>query len=124
MHAKAGDKVVMPPAWAHCVINADPTQRMVFGALCDRQYGFDYTGVRSHHGLAWFPLLKNPGSIDWQPNPHYIKSTLEQHQARSYPELGLAALSSLYAQFVENPESAMFVSDPGRAAHLWPTFAP
>ncbi|MGC8625371.1 MAG: glucose-6-phosphate isomerase family protein, partial [Phycisphaerae bacterium] len=41
--AKAGEKVVVPPGWAHCVINADPTGRMAFGAWCDRQYGFDYT---------------------------------------------------------------------------------
>ncbi len=46
----------MPPAWAHFVVNADPHSRLIVGAWCDRQYGFDYSQMRAHHGLAWFPL--------------------------------------------------------------------
>jgi glucose-6-phosphate isomerase len=122
--ARAGDKVVMPPNWAHCVINADPNRRMAFGAWCDRQYGFDYTGVRAHHGLAWFPTLTKSNTIEWQPNPNYQPSTLEQHDARTYPELGLDSTRPLYSQFVDNPETLLFVSDPQRAAKVWPTFAP
>lgn len=124
VEAGPGDQVVVPPAWAHCVINADPNRQMSFGAWCDRQYGFDYTGVRAHHGLAWFPLLTGSGEIEWKANPRYFKSTLEQHGPRAYPELGLDAGRSLYAQFVDNPDSVMFVADPQRAAAVWPTFAP
>jgi glucose-6-phosphate isomerase len=122
--AQAGDQVVVPPGWAHCVINADPNSCMAFGAWCDRQYGFDYTGVRAHHGLAWFPTLTNSGAIAWHPNPYYLDSTLEQHGPRPYPELGLDASRSLYGQFVDNPDSVMFVADPQRAADKWPTFTP
>ncbi len=124
VRAGAGDQVVVPPGWAHCVINADPASRMAFGAWCDRQYGFDYTGVRAHRGLAWFPLLAASGEIEWQPNPHYAKSTIEEHAPRSYPELGLDPSRSLYRQFVDDPESVMFVANPGRAAEVWPAFAP
>src|ERR1700722_17425411 len=46
----------MPLAWAHFVVNADPRSRLIVGAWCDRQYGFDYSQMRAHHGLAWFPL--------------------------------------------------------------------
>lgn len=122
--ARAGDQVVVPPGWAHCVINADPHHRMAFGAWCDRQYGFDYSGVRAHHGLAWFPVITNAGSIDWQSNPHYAASSLEHRQPRPYAELGLDASRSLYRQFLDNPESVMFVADPLRAAEIWPDFAP
>ena len=122
--ARAGDQVVVPPGWAHCVINADPHCRMAFGAWCDRQYGFDYSGVRAHHGLAWFPVITDSGSIDWQSNPHYGASSLEHHQPRPYTELGLDASRSLYRQFLEDPESVMFVADPQRAADIWPHFAP
>ena len=122
--AQPGDKVVVPPGWAHYVINANPSRRMSFGAWCDRQYGFDYTGVRAHHGLTWFPILTDSGQIAWQPNPHYSQSTLEQRGSRPYPELGLDASRSLYGQFVDNPESVMFVADPQRAASCWPTFIP
>ncbi len=122
--AKAGEKVVVPPAWAHCVINADPRRRMSFGAWCDRQYGFDYTGVRAHHGLAWFPLLTASGAIEWQANPTYQPSALEHHEARAYPELGLDSSRPLYEQFATNPDSVMFVADPARARDVWPSFAP
>lgn len=121
--AHAGDQVVVPPGWAHCVINADPLHRMAFGAWCDRQYGFDYTEVRAHHGLAWFPMLSGSG-LKWEPNPRYLSSKIEQHAARSYPELGLDPSRSVYSQFVDDPESVMFVSDPSRTANCWATFVP
>ena len=114
----------MPPGWAHCVINADPTRQMAFGAWCDRQYGFDYTGVRAHHGLAWFPMLADAGAVHWEPNPHYRRSTLEQHEPRTYAELGLDSSRSLYSQFAGNPDAVMFVADPKRAAACWPAFTP
>jgi glucose-6-phosphate isomerase len=122
--ARAGDKVVVPPAWAHCVINADPASRMAFGAWCDRQYGFEYTGVRAHHGLAWFPMLTDSGEITWERNPRYAVSMLEHRPPRAYPELGLDTQRSLYGQFVDNPDSVMFVADPQRAADCWSTFIP
>lgn len=122
--AQAGDKVIVPPGWAHCVINADPNRRMCFGAWCDRQYGFDYTGVRARQGLAWFPLLTDSGEIRWEPNPNYAHSTLEERGPRSYPELGFESSRSAYGQFVDNPDSVMFVADPQRAADRWPTFIP
>ncbi len=101
--AEKGDKVVVPPAWAHCVINADPTRRMVFGAWCDRQYGFMYDGVRRHGGLAWFPVLTSTDEIEWRANPSYRAGNLEVHPARAYPELDLLHDCDIYRQFVENP---------------------
>lgn len=122
--AGPGDKVVVPPSWAHCVINADPARRMVFAAWCDRQYGFVYDGVRSHGGLAWFPILTADNHIEWQANPKYKRSQLEVHAARAYPELGLSPDASIYEQFVENPDSVTWVADPARCADIWPNFRP
>ena len=122
--AHPGQQVVVPPGWAHCVINADPTRRMAFGAWCDRQYGFEYAAVRARHGLAWFPILKEDGSIGWEANPHYALSKLETRGARAYSELGLDTRSSLYRQFIDNPDSVMFVAEPQRAQELWPNFVP
>jgi glucose-6-phosphate isomerase len=124
VEAAAGDRVVVPPGWVHCVINADPGARMVFGAWCDREYGFVYDGVRARGGLAWFPLLSEEDGISWQPNPRYLANSLVQRQARSYPELGLSAATPIYEQFVRNPDSVQWVSDPERFAELWPGFQP
>jgi glucose-6-phosphate isomerase len=125
--AGPGDQVVVPPKWAHCVINADPEKRMVFGAWCDRQYGFVYDGVRAHGGLAWFPLLPDAGEIRWEKNPRYPSSifkasTLRTSQARSYPELGLRRELPIYRQYQENPEAVQWISDPGSLQELWEKF--
>ena len=122
--ARAGEQVVVPPGWAHCVINADAGKRMAFGAWCDRQYGFDYSGVRAHHGLAWFPIFGSSGSVDWESNTHYLPSQLEQHGPRVYTELGLKGSRPLYREFVDNPDAVMFVAEPQRAAAIWPDFTP
>jgi glucose-6-phosphate isomerase len=123
VEAGPGDQVVVPPGWAHCVINADEGSRMVFGALCERQYGFLYDGVRAHGGLAWFPLLRR-GHIEWQPNPRYLRSPLTVRGPRSYPELGLDAKVPIYRQYQQNPEAVQWISEPARVATLWPTLEP
>lgn len=123
VEAGPGDQVVVPPGWAHCVINADERRPMVFAALCERQYGFLYDGVRAHGGLAWFPVCHG-GSIEWRPNPRYRKASLQVKPPRSYPELGLEAAIPIYRQYQSNPEALQWVSEPARAAELWPSLEP
>jgi len=121
--AGPGDQVVMPPGWAHYVINAGITTRLVFSALCEREYGFIYDGVRARGGLAWYPLV-NGQKIEWEANPHYALSTLELHQPRPYPELGLDAAIPIYKQFELNPDRVQWVSEPGQLEAIWPDFEP
>ncbi len=123
VEAGPGDQVVVPPGWAHCVINADERRPMVFAALCERQYGFLYDGVRAHGGLAWFPVLRE-GKIGWRPNPRYRRSPLQVRQARRYPELGLDAATPIYRQYQSSPEALQWVSEPARAAELWSSLEP
>ena len=91
---------------------------MSFGAWCDRQYGFEYTGVRAHHGLAWFPLLTKTGEIDWRPNQRYkIRSwsSMRRGRIRSWGWMRRrACIGSLWT----NPDSVMFVAEPGREAEV------
>lgn len=123
VEAGAGDQVVVPPGWAHCVINADEGARMVFGAWCERQYGFVYDGVRRHGGLAWFPLLRD-GRVSWQANQRYSESSLVVRGPRSYPELGLDATVPIYRQYQRNPEAVQWISEPARFTALWKTLEP
>ncbi len=122
--AGPGDQVVVPPKWAHAVINADPASQLVFGAWCDRQYGFVYDQVRAHGGLAWFPVFNGNSQIRWEPNPSYADSRIAMRSARAYPELGLSHRVPIYAQFAANPESVQWVSDPARFEPLWGNFEP
>ncbi|HTR25371.1 MAG TPA: glucose-6-phosphate isomerase family protein [Terriglobales bacterium] len=120
--AELGDKVVVPPKWAHCVINADPGAPMVFGAWCDRQYGFVYDEIRAHHGLAWFPIVNKDRMIRWERNLSYRFSQLATRGARTYPEIGLEPRMPIYEQFAKDPDSVQWVSDPARFEKLWTEF--
>jgi glucose-6-phosphate isomerase len=122
--ANPGEKVIVPPNWAHCVINGDPERRMVFGAWCDRQYGFVYDEVRAHGGLAWFPILDDRQKIVWEPNPRYRTSRISVRTARLYPEFNLDYKLPMYEQFTQDPDSLQWVSEPARVAKLWNSFEP
>jgi glucose-6-phosphate isomerase len=124
VETKPGDVVVVPPGWAHFVVNADPGSSMSFGAWCDRQYGFVYDGVRARRGLAWYPILAKNGTLSWQRNPRYAESRLNQKSARDYPELGLLPGVPIYRQFARNPETVGWVSQPARFEQLWKIFCP
>jgi glucose-6-phosphate isomerase, archaeal len=122
--ASPGEQVVMPPGWSHYVANADPDSVLIFGAWCDRQYGFDYTQMRAHRGLAWFPVLADGDAIRWERNPNYLPSNLECRKARTYPELGFSPIMPIYEHFQQNPESVQWISDPARFSTLWPRLEP
>ncbi len=122
IEALPGEVVLIPPAWAHYIVNANPEEVMVFGAFCDREYGFVYKGIRDRGGLAWFPVYESGGRINWKRNPKYGDSQLMLHRARKYPELSLDSSLSIYEQFARNPESLQWVSEPGKYAPLWDSF--
>ena len=124
IEARPGDKVVIPPDWAHFVANADPNSKLIFGAWCDREYGFDYTQMRAHCGLAWFPLIDRNGGIEWEANPNYTASKVQLRKARAYPELGLSAEIPIYTHLDSAPDAIQWVSDPARFSELWPHFEP
>jgi glucose-6-phosphate isomerase len=121
--AGVGEQVVIPPNWAHCVINADSQNPLFFIALCERQYGFVYDGVRAHGGLAWFPLL-TPDGISWEPNPRYKISELQQRGTRSYSELGLRPELPVYVQYEQDADAVQWISEPALHKEVWESFEP
>ena len=124
IEAGPGDKVVMPPAWAHYVANADANAVLIFAAWCDRQYGFDYTLMRAHRGPAWFPLMTHGGGMRWERNTNYLPSHFDCRKARSYPELDISPTLPIYQHFHRDPESIQWVSDPAKFRELWKVFEP
>ena len=120
--AGPGDKVVVPPGWAHAVINADPKTRMTFGAWCDRQYGFVYDAIRAHHGLAWFPDPGRSAEDSLGAESFLSARDLSIRGPRAYPELGLDPSTPIYEQFANDPDSVQWVSEPARVASVWANF--
>ncbi|GHT16024.1 glucose-6-phosphate isomerase [Bacteroidia bacterium] len=118
VHGNPGDVIIVPPAWVHATISANPNVPLTFGAWCDRNYGFDYVDVRAHKGIAWFPIVSN-GKIEWLANENYQKSTLQSIEARTYPEFSLEKGKPVYTQFEEDNEKFLFVTRPDLFEGIW-----
>lgn len=122
--AGPGEVVVVPPAWAHATVSADPSQPLVFGAWCDRGYGFVYDGVRAHGGLAHFPRL-TAGGLTWAANPAYSAArALCCKRPRRYRELGLEPGVPIYRQWVESRDRFAWIPDPQVVEACWRGFVP
>lgn len=120
--AGPGDQIVIPPGWAHFIINASPNSGLAFGAWCTREYAFEYEQVRANGGLAWFPVFASDGSIEWQPNQAYLPSRLRHVEPRAYPELGLSASLPIYGQAVAHPNRFRWISHPETCLAIWQEF--
>jgi len=122
--AGIGEVVVVPPGWAHATISADPELPLTFGAWCVRDFGFDYQEVRAHGGLAWFPHLSG-STLEWERNPAYQSGReLVVKSPGCYKLLGLLPGVPIWLQYLENPESVMWVPRPERADKVWGGFLP
>lgn len=119
--AYPGEVVIVPPGWAHCTIVADITQNLTFGAWCVRDFGFDYTGVRQHGGVAWFPIVREE-RVEFVKNPAYRTESCTVKRPRQYGEFGIVPGKPIYTQFREDPDKFLFVPRPGLAD--WSGFIP
>lgn len=125
VYAGPGEVVVVPPDWAHATISADPSTPLTFGAWCDREYGFLYDKVRSHGGLAWFPLLDEQDNISWQANTAYNHSELQEKEPSDHSlTLGIKKGIPIYTQFEKDPDTFQFVSRPGLKKEVWKDLIP
>ena len=122
--AKAGEVVIVPQGWTHATISADPSVPLVFGAWCDREYGFVYDKVRAHKGIAWFPLFDPDGKLRWEANPNYAKSELVCKSPERHPELGIVPGEAIYSTFERNPDTFRYVPYPQCKEEVWKNFIP
>lgn len=118
-----GDVIVVPPGWVHATINADANTNMSFGAWCVRDYGFEYQQVRSHNGIAFFPIYSGD-EIVWKENPAYNKSKLIIKKPNDYEELGIKKGVSIYKQYQDNHNLFDFVVNPYLKKEVWEKFIP
>ena len=124
VEADPGQIVVVPPNWAHSAISVDPDQPLTFGAWCDRSYGFEYDDIRTHKGLAWFPVLDNAGIINWHKNQNYFDSQLIVKRPEEYIPLDIVKGKPIYNQFEEDNERFNFVPFPLLKENVWEGFIP
>ncbi|CAI9405810.1 glucose-6-phosphate isomerase family protein [Aestuariimicrobium sp. T2.26MG-19.2B] len=124
VRAEPGQKVLVPPGWAHCTVNADPSRPMAFGAWCVRDYGFDYADLRARRGLAWYPVLEG-GELRWLPNEHYRHSSaLVEKAPRDLAEFGVDGAEPIHRQWQQRPHDFDFIPRPRMDDPRWQSFVP
>jgi len=125
VHVKPGEVVVVPPKWAHCTINGDPKNDMIFGAWCIRDFGFEYDAVRAHHGLAFYPIANEDDTIGWLPNQQYRNVELIDKNVRSYQQdLKITPQIPIYQQYIDQNDKFDFVTNPSDYQQIWDNYQP
>ena len=123
VEAGPGEVVLVPPGWAHCTISVDSSQPLAFGAWCVREYGFAYEGVRSHGGLAYFPIWRED-QLEFVKNPRYGESQFIHKSPRKYKEFQIQEGVPIYTQFEQSPQKFRFIVHPEEYDSLWQEFIP
>ena len=123
VEAGPGEVVLVPPGWAHCTISVDSSQPLAFGAWCVREYGFAYEGVRSHGGLAYFPIWRED-QLEFVKNPRYGESQFIHKSPRKYKEFPIQEGVPIYTQFKQPTRKFRFILHPVEYESLWQEFIP
>lgn len=124
VYAGPGDVVIVPPSWTHATVNANPEKPMVFGAWCDRAYGFVYDKVRAHNGIAWFPVFDDEGRLTWEANPKYRTSELVCKAPAEHSDLGIVKNEPIYTTYEKSPETFDYVPTPQLKDDVWLDYIP
>jgi glucose-6-phosphate isomerase len=124
IEAGPGDKVLIPPGWAHATISMDARRPLTFGALCDREYGFEYDEVRRRGGLAWYPLIDENGAIRWEHNQAYQYRPLKVRGPAISPAFDIDPNLPLYTQLENDFDRFAWISRPGLKLPAWAGFEP
>ena len=107
---KKGEKVIIPPFCAHCVINVGEGP-MVFGNLAS-PCPLHYEPIQKKYGFAVY-VLKVENQLVFVPNEHYKHvPRVEILKPMEYPELGISFHRPLYTAYTENPEKFEFLYEP------------
>ena len=107
---KEGDKIIVPPFYAHCAINVGDGP-MAFGNLAAPS-PLLYDPIKKLHGFAYYVMKKN-NRIIFVPNTKYKNAPqIEIVEARENYNLGIQFDKSLYTSFVENPDKFEFLHNP------------
>lgn len=105
VHAKAGDKVIMPPNYGHFSINIGKIP-LVEANLVNSTFESDYKSVKSMNGGALF-LLRNGNIVI---NRNYRETSLRHSEAGKIPFLDYS--KSIYDEYIAHPEHFIFLNKP------------
>ncbi len=105
VHAKKGDKVIMPPNYGHISINIGGSV-LVEANLVNSTFTSDYQSIKNMHGGAVYVLRKDNMVV----NKEY-KDVSIAHQDAKTPEF-LDQSKGLYDEYISQPKHFVFLNRP------------
>lgn len=121
VHARAGQKVVMPPNYGHVTLNPNPDSPMVMSNWVSDWFRSTYEAVVQARGFAYY-CVNERGGRSWIPNTTYRQPLPAIRQARTCdaPDIGLVAGQPMYPVAIEDPAKFEYVCRPQEyLAEIW-----
>ena len=105
-----GEKLIVPPYYAHCAINIGEGP-MAFGNLAAPSPLF-YEPIQKKHGFGYY-VLKINGHVVFVPNARYRNlPQLKIAKAQENKDMGISFDTPLYTSFINEPERFDYLSNP------------
>jgi glucose-6-phosphate isomerase len=117
VHAKPGQKVVMPPNYGHVTINARPGKPLVMSNWVCNWFKSYYDPVAAARGFGWWLVTEGKGKnkkSGWMPNPNYKQPLPDIREAKTLTceALGLCEGAPMYPIAAAKPEKFEWVCKP------------
>lgn len=107
---KQGEKLIVPPCYAHCAVNIGESI-MAFGNLAV-PCPLNYEPIQKKRGFFTY-VMKQNGKLILLPNPAYKSPMdIQMVSAKEDPALGMDFHTPLYTSFVNDPSMFAYLDDP------------
>ena len=107
---KAGDKLVVPPYYAHCAVNIGDGV-MAFGNLA-APCVLDYEPIAKHHGFFSYVFRSHDKVLLCQNEYYEELPKIAFMKVQEDPVMGIRFDKSLYEMFIENPDCFAYLQSP------------
>ncbi len=115
VHAKPGQKVVMPPNYGHVTVNPNPGKPLVMANwVCDWFKSY-YDPVEAARGFGWYRVATGAGKkATWVPNTNYKQPLPAVREAKTLTceALGLCEGEPMYPVAASKPKKFDWVCNP------------
>ena len=106
-----GDKVVVPPNYAHFTINPSHKVLIMSNWMCTKSRS-KYKFIKKRHGADYY-FIKDKKSTKIMKNPNYkYHPKLITRRPHAYPEFDLKKGKPMYLACIENPSRFDFLEHP------------
>ena len=110
-HAKAGDKVIVPPNHAHFTINPSHKVLIMSNWMCTKARS-RYDLIKRKHGADYY-FIKDKNKTKIIKNPNYQQHPrMVMKRPREYKEFNLKKGLPMYLACIENPSKFDFLVNP------------